>query len=277
MNKNEFLHIIFTKYNLRHGYNVNINSSTYKVWMKDRFELFTKYCFPSLVGQKNQNFKWIVLLDFETDKIYKERFASMAINFSNFIPFYIKKNESFNEVVERAIYQILPDSTKYLITSRIDNDDCYNENSVGILQSKFKHQDFEVFNFKKGLCYAPLQKMLTSYNYEKGPFLSVIEKVEHPNKLRTVYQYEHSQFSDHVSVTQIGEISYWVQLIHDKNVSNSIRGKPLRRISELKPFNIKGSVHEITFISFIKSIVRYYFRIVFGHIKWGIKFILNIK
>jgi hypothetical protein len=68
-----FIHVITTRF--------NVPTSVWTVtrggakplseeWLKDRFEIFQKYCLPSFKNQSNKNFIWLVFFDANTPKKY---------------------------------------------------------------------------------------------------------------------------------------------------------------------------------------------------------------
>ena len=73
-------HYLITRFNLKKTnwnprWKINQQLALSDEWLKYRFELFEKYCFPSVYNQSNQNFTWCVFFDIKTPDYYKERVA----------------------------------------------------------------------------------------------------------------------------------------------------------------------------------------------------------
>ena len=58
-----FKHYIITRFNLSQRWDKDSlgNKVLDDNWLKNRFQLFENYCFPSLKSQTNKNFEWWVL------------------------------------------------------------------------------------------------------------------------------------------------------------------------------------------------------------------------
>ncbi len=101
-----FEHFIITRFNLRQENwdttknKTQINS---EFWIKNRFELFDKYCFPTVKAQTNQNFKWLVFFDVQTPKEYREIVVNYVRDYNNFIPLFIDGMKSFNQELIKYI------------------------------------------------------------------------------------------------------------------------------------------------------------------------------
>ena len=71
-----FRHFIITRFNVRVGKpqnDKNGNHTNTDVWLKNRIDLFEKYCLPSIVGQTSKNFIWLVLFDKKSIQEYMHK------------------------------------------------------------------------------------------------------------------------------------------------------------------------------------------------------------
>lgn len=118
----KFEHYLLTKFNIGLYNDKKIDKNGRKInddqWMEHRLKLFEKYCFPSIIKQTNQNFKWLVLFDRRTPKRYLNDINRFK-KYKHFIPFF---GGWFDENIKKN----LDPHAKYLITTRIDNDDAFN-------------------------------------------------------------------------------------------------------------------------------------------------------
>ena len=67
----DFRHYLLSRYNVGlYGRKQNMRSGEKiapKKWMKNRIELFKRYCVPSIRNQSCRNFTWLIVLDPETE------------------------------------------------------------------------------------------------------------------------------------------------------------------------------------------------------------------
>jgi hypothetical protein len=57
-----FEHVLLTRFNVRYVEDPNAPSiGTDPDWLARRFELFERYCLPSVIAQSAQNFSWIII------------------------------------------------------------------------------------------------------------------------------------------------------------------------------------------------------------------------
>jgi len=104
-------------------------------WLNHRFDLFEKYCLPSVRNQINHDFIWCVYFDSMTPSHYKQRIQNISKNNKCFREFYI---ESMNELLpafQNYISENIEKEENCIITTRLDNDDIIHKNFIN--QSKF--------------------------------------------------------------------------------------------------------------------------------------------
>jgi hypothetical protein len=226
---NNLQHFILTRFNVRVDYSktrAGINPD----WLNHRFQLFDQFCYPSVRSQSNQNFQWLVFFDSETPKTFQNRIKKYA-QWQNFIPVYVDC-EFTNEINRKAIVQHLKTHVDYLITTRLDNDDAISKNFVQLTQNNFQQQEFEFLNFTSG--YVWHNGKLYAFDYLHNPFMSLIEKIHEPsiNGFKTIICGQHTELSSMGKIKQIKAKPTWLQVIHDKNVSNRIRGirQPIKQL-----------------------------------------------
>ncbi len=86
-----FRHFIITRFNIRVGKlgtDKNGNLTRTDVWLKNRIDLFEKYCLPSVVGQTNKNFTWMVLFDKISIQNYMYKIEAYRAVCPQFHPFF---------------------------------------------------------------------------------------------------------------------------------------------------------------------------------------------
>ncbi|TVZ25188.1 putative rhamnosyltransferase [Gillisia sp. Hel_I_86] len=219
-----FQHYILTRFNLRaeHWTTTKNNEKVLtEEWLEERFDLFENYCFSSVKNQKNQNFKWLVFFDINTPEVYKQKVEVYRKSFKNFFPFFIDGMSNFLPEIVKNIKEL--DSEKYIITSRLDNDDCIHENYTEVIQSYFEKQDHHALDIIDGYT------LETGKNTRLGilmklnnPFMSLIEKKE---DFKTVWFRErHGSWKYEKNMTKIKKQRLWLSIIHSKNKVNRFSG-----------------------------------------------------
>lgn len=229
-----FKHYLITRFNLRAEYwDVTKNNEQLLTdeWMDNRMWLFENFCFPSVVGQTNQNFEWLLYFDTNTKEVYKNRIINLAANHQNVKVFFVDAMPSFMPEVLKYIGQNTTE-VPFLITTRIDNDDSIHVDFINEVQKQFSQQEYRAIDFIKGYslqiepCYI-LGKKEHLYN----PFISLIEKNENP---RTAFYQEHRNWKRDKKVTQIAEKRLWLSIIHQRNKVNKFDGYGLVKWDEVK-------------------------------------------
>lgn len=226
-NRKIFKHFLIT--------NFNIPFSVYsqwkqKNWLKHRFKIFDKYCYPSVRGQINQNFKWIVVFDTNTPDIFRRRINHYA-EWENFIPAYISINEGINpyrqsdKFVRETISRYLTDVNEYLITTNIDNDDAISKNFISVVQNYFNQQKFLFLNFTNGYIWNYRTYEIYLAEISSGFFVTLIEKAHNFKSIRCGVS--HPDFNKIGPILEIATKPVWLAGIHGKNESNTIFGKQL--------------------------------------------------
>ncbi|MGD9977401.1 MAG: glycosyltransferase [Bacteroidales bacterium] len=219
-----FKHYLITRFNLRNAkWHATKNKETILTdeWLGHRLSLFHDFCLPSVVGQTNKNFKWLIYFDTETPEKFKGEIQAL-LNDSPFVEhFYI---DGMLEFIPSVRNYIASDSkgVPYIITSRIDNDDCISKQYIDAVQGKFNRQDFLALDCVNGytLQIKP-QCMLGKKEHVFNPFISLIEKNENPV---TVWVNNHAAWKKEPNVLQVKEPRLWLSIIHDKNVVNKFDG-----------------------------------------------------
>ncbi len=219
-----FQHYILTRFNLRSD-DWTVTKNNEKVlteeWLEERFDLFENYCFTSVKNQTNQNFKWLVFFDINTPEVYKQKVENYRKTYQNFLPFFINGMNDFLPEIVKNINKL--DSKEYIITSRLDNDDCIHENYTRVVQSYFNYQDHQALDINDGYTLETGKStrlgVLTKLN---NPFISLIEKKDN---FKTVwFRTRHGSWKYEKNMTRIKNLRLWLSIIHSKNKVNKFWG-----------------------------------------------------
>ena len=229
-----FKHYLITRFNLKNpkwSTTKNNESLLTDEWMSHRMWLFENFCLPSVIAQTNSNFEWLIYLDTTTSPIYKEQMAKLLNGKDNIKAIYTDGMQNF---LPSIIDYVKRDSNhvEYIITSRIDNDDCIHKNYIQEIQNTFNQQDFLAVDVLKGysLQISP-NFMLGKKEHVFNPFISLIENKK---DFKTVWQSDHNMWKTEDRIVKITSKQLWLSIIHEKNKVNEFDGYDHVEWTEIK-------------------------------------------
>lgn len=219
-----FYHYLITRFNLKNpdwNHTKNNESLLDDQWMEERLALFENYCFSSVTAQSNKNFKWLLFFDVSTAQKFRDRISKIIEKHAFIIPFYIEGMVNFQQSILDFVSKNAT-SKPYLITSRIDNDDCIHVDFIDEVQKQFNKQDFLAIDQIEGytLQVEP-EYILGKKDHIFNPFISLIEKNENP---KTVWHYSHNMWKKEPRLVHLSERRLWLSVIHGKNKVNEFDG-----------------------------------------------------
>jgi len=229
-------HFIVTRFN------VNIDPVEFDFrlspsWLAERFELFNRFCFPSVRGQRCQAFTWLVLFDEKTPPPFRKIIHAYE-RYENFRPLFCG---AFEEVVPAVIEEMLrlQPEAQYLLSTRLDNDDALARSFVGILhevarsllQAPSRGEAALYLNFPNGLQYA--DGVVYDFRDITNAFVSLLEPAAAP---RSVFWVDHPTIYDVAEVLQVETRPIFLQNVHGQNVYNYIRGTASQEPEPLRDF-----------------------------------------
>lgn len=217
-----FKHLLITRFNLRNpkwDFTKNNESLLNDEWMQSRMQLFKNFCFPSICAQSNPDFEWLIYFDSTTSATFKKEIMELIQGKENIKAFFIDGMNAFYPSIQEYIQNI---TTPFLITSRIDNDDCIHKDFIKTVQQNFQKQDFQAIDIIKGysLQIEP-EIILGKKEHIFNPFISLIEKNENP---KTIWLSDHNMWKKETRITQVTNKRLWLSIIHQKNKVNEFNG-----------------------------------------------------
>jgi len=199
-------------------YDKNGNPTLDNSWLKERKKLFEKYCLPSVLNQTSKNFYWLIRFDKQTPESFYEDYLKHKNIYIIF--------ESFKDWIDRYLGK---NSFEYVITSRLDNDDCYHKEYIKEVQKRFEPKtkiiDVDGYQYVLDKNYLT-QGKYTKYNFRglTSPFFSLIEPAKN---IKTVYCHDHLTIHSHLGTnvkrSRINK-KLFLQTVHKKNVANTEMG-----------------------------------------------------
>lgn len=239
-----FKHFIITRFNLRFdkaswNNDKNNNTTLSSDWMSYRMDLFRNYCLPSVLNQSCNNFEWHIYLDSNTSSLIKKEFSQLSQNNRLINPIYLDGAKDFQTRYKENILSNVDKTTKYVITSRLDNDDILHSEYVSRIQNEFDFQKHQAINFLKVLMISPKTKSKLHIDYQfSNHYVSLIEELVN-GEIKGVYSKKDRQWDVAGEITQIIDKPYVMETINDKNLLNTFRGFPVVKVTSLKEFGLK--------------------------------------
>jgi hypothetical protein len=185
--------------------------------MERRHHLFESITMPSVLGQMNQEFSWLVLIDERTPPLrFHERITVMRC------PPY------------RSLRPVIPYlkglcAGAYLITSRLDNDDAIHRDYVQAVQDHAELSHGICVNFPRQLYLGTRSRQVTLYD---NPFTNnTVSLVEAGiGEVKTVYLKSHHEIGRVAAVRNNGTTEAMSLLtIHGENLGNRLLGETQAR------------------------------------------------
>jgi len=235
-------HFLVTRFNLRPDY-----THTWQLderWLGPRFELFERFCFPTVRGQTEQVFQWLVLFDISTPESFRRRIEGYA-RWQNFNPVFVDPgtNGAARKSVEARLAQMpLPD---VLLTTRLDNDDGMCRTFMEELRAHADVPAPTILNFPVG--YVWHRGRLYRYHFPLNAFATFAEPASalHGAAFRTVYTGSHTDVAQLGRVIEVNDRPSWLQVVHGGNLENRRRGVREARARLRENFDIDEPLTEV--------------------------------
>ncbi len=189
------------------------------VWLARRFELFERYCLPSMAGQSRQNFAWIIFFDHQTPAAFAERARALSDRLPNIVTVFCKSLPL--ELVRETIEGVLGESPEWLLTTRLDNDDGLHRDFMATVQDGQSFERAEVLNCPDGVVLSDARAY--RQRHLSNAFISLSEPWADRKTIFSIARHVYAGQS--YPVRQVGAVPLWLQVIHGGNVSNRVRGR----------------------------------------------------
>ncbi len=212
-------HVILTRFNLpTAGPESRIRARD--GWLRERVELFLRYCAPSVERQHGVGLRWLVYFDPDSPGWLSKRLAGMVED-GLFTPVY-RSTVSTEDLVSdlRAAF---PEPSPFLLTTNLDNDDALASDFCNRVASISTDVSRSAVYVTHGLIKS--QGGLFLRTDRRNAFVSVLESWDAPV---TAWSEYHNEFPRVMPVIEVGGPPGWLQVVHGSNVSNRVRG---RRVS----------------------------------------------
>lgn len=222
--KDKYCHVLITHFNLDYSkmnFNIPHNNHLNPDWLDGRFELFEKYCFPSIVSQTCKNFIWLCAFHKDTPEPYRTRILGYASKCPQMKIIWEGDCLEYFDNLSNIVKANIPHK-KYVVTTRLDNDDAFSCDYIENIQKNLIEHDNCFFDFRYGYIYDNKNDVLYIKRYKRNPFVS---KIELYDNLTTVRACPHEAIHMHGKVKTIMTKPMFLQIIHGGNVYNKVQGK----------------------------------------------------
>lgn len=257
------LHFILTRFNIKIFKADKTGKSVQtKEWLDKRFELFEKYCLPSVMNQSDKNFCWVILFDKDTPIEYKERIS----NYSQLIrPLYLSEEEAsdyvgyYRKAVTRLVQESVGNEVVKILTTYLDNDDMLHKDYINYVQQKSQSITAEtVFSFDYGLQYFTELNFATLIKYSNNHFLTLCEFFNGEGLAKTVQYYRHyyiETYKDLIVEHDRVNKGMWVEVVHADNIDNDVKMTlDYKKYNLSDSYNIFGvNLHDSSILKYIIS------------------------
>lgn len=221
-------HFLLTRFNIRifrhdkHGKAVMSPDRT-----RDRFELFEKYCFPSVLNQSTRDFKWLCLFDKDTPVEYRERIDGYRHQFPGFIPYFLDSNEALDYVnYFRLKVAGFSEPGSIVVTTYLDNDDMLHRNYMQTVEDYARRATKRsVISFSEGLQYYTEYGFSARVSFRNNHFLTMVEKPAEGKLPLTVIGIGHIYLDKYKNLNVVEDVQHkgmWIEVVHNHNVANDV-------------------------------------------------------
>ncbi|MEW1982225.1 glycosyltransferase [Citricoccus sp. NPDC079358] len=187
-------------------------------WLRDRIVLFEKYCLPSVLAQTTPDFEWIIYFDPESPRWFTDWVDGWCTD-RRFHAIYrasISREELLSDV-----RSVTGGRARTLLTTNLDNDDGLATDFVERLQAAVTGQRREALYLTSGIV---LQDTAAYLRHDPvNAFCSVAEPWNDPVMAWADW---HNRLGRAMPVVQVGGGPGWLQVVHGRNVSNTVHGRP---------------------------------------------------
>lgn len=209
-------HVLLTRFNLPSA-GVEQVIRAQEGWLRQRVELFERYCLPSVLAQRGPRPHWLVYLDPQSPAWLLERMDELA---ASGVLTPVLREEVPREVLVEDLRRVVPAPGRALVTTNLDNDDGLAPDfSLRVRSAGAGHRRCAIY-LVHGLI--ATGRHVYRRTDRVNAFCSVREPWDDPVTAWTTY---HNELGRIMPVVRVGGGPGWLQVVHGRNVSNRVRGR----------------------------------------------------
>ena len=214
-----YSHFIITRFNLNlYAQDKHDLPTRTDRWLEHRFEVFERYCLPSVAAQTSGNFTWLCLFDAATPESCRRRIEGYKARCPQFEAVYYTAVR-----VVRPEGKKIPPPPKLLITTNLDNDDAFSSDVVELLQRELRPAPGKrIYSLLYGYQYFTDRRFALKMRYTNNHFLTLVEPFDAHTE--TIISYRHTKAIRQLPTIYLSTArGKWLEIVHEDNVSNDFR------------------------------------------------------
>jgi len=197
--------------------------------LKTRFDLFERFCLPSLIHQKKKtNVLVLIKITNNLPIHWKERLYSLIKNYNHI---KIQEFDAFNSSYKYALSNeslkpYINQNTKLLLTTRLDDDDALHRIFTHHVRRFAKNKyNNKIISYPNGFQYHTNNKLFHKRNYPRIALgLTLVQKINNKKFINGVYSKEHTKWHKYTKCIYPKKIM-WVRTMHEQNRSKIGKSK----------------------------------------------------
>lgn len=206
-----YRHLLLTRFNVEIAY-ADPGRGVEDAWLRDRLEVFDRITVPSVTSQTARLDAWLVFVNANSPAWFRSNIEAR----SYLTPVWIDGPLLDGRIPDEVIALGLTDR-KYLITSRVDNDDALAQDFVAVVQQQFEQQARLFVEFPNGLEYSSGDFFRKTWR--SNPFMSLIESTV--PTIDTVICRPHPEVRRNEPTRTIWRREMWLQNSHPFSATSS--------------------------------------------------------
>lgn len=179
-------------------------------WLHRRLELFQEWCLPSVLGQSDTDFNWVIAIDARVNGSFCKKLEKVLPEQAEL--------RFWNSEVRKSWCRPPSEGSRPIATCRLDSDDAIHKHFVRAVRSF--GEDGYVLNFMRGVRIDLIKLRVAPIWDASGPFVSFVSSQGQAVSVLG----RHADVSRHVPVINLETASpMWLQTVSGTNILNSVK------------------------------------------------------
>ena len=198
-------------------------------WLRQRIELFDRFCYPSVISQTYSDFQWLVFFAKDSQPFLSECIARWSRH-PCFIPIFVDYYDS--EYANKLMRTLCHPRTRIIACTRLDNDDAISLDFLSTVRSLLSTniRPPYMINIDDGFVF--FREQIFRNRDTSNMFLTLVERVE---SIVNPFALDHTRASERFAVVSARTFGSYLHVIHGRNFSRSwIRRDKLVRIPKAR-------------------------------------------
>jgi hypothetical protein len=254
-----YSHFIVTRFSFRFKKDDPIGNLFNDKRMSRRFDLFEAFCFPSIIKQMNPNFYWIIITDLLIPNKYINKLNYMIAKFYNSEDYKMRGPRqifihkwNYKYTMSNPLWineYVLPISTKYLITTRFDDDDSLSSNFTQLVADELSNthiKGFLLLSYQQGYYWYPHPNLEYGlYKSSTRPYIAIglTLIVEYDKYPLTIYFGNHTRLTHFIKNPDDHKLLKKLYMINNDSIDDNNYQDRVHLIKKSAPIYIR-TVHD---------------------------------